>query len=32
MLLLFTAVQFPLGRSIPYVSTDKGNKNKYIYI
>jgi hypothetical protein len=29
LLLLFTAVDFSLGGSSPYTSTDKTNKNKY---
>jgi len=30
LLLLFTAIKFPLGGSNPYMSTDKGTKNKYV--
>jgi uncharacterized protein YxeA len=29
LLLLFTAIEFSLGGSNPYTSTDKTNKNKY---
>ena len=31
LLLLITAIEFPLGGSSPYTSTEKINKNKYIY-
>jgi len=29
LVLLFTAIEFSLGDSSPYTSTDKTNKNKY---
>jgi len=29
LLLLLTAIEFSLGGSIPYTSTDKTSKNKY---
>jgi len=29
LLLLLTAIEFSLGGSTPYTSTDKTNKNKY---
>jgi hypothetical protein len=31
LLLLFTAIELSLGGSSPYNSTDKTNKNKYMY-
>ena len=29
LLMLFSAIEFSLGGSSPYTSTDKANKNKY---